>query len=208
MVDGHDSRKKLAVVDLDGTLVAGNTLHIYFRCALTDALRRGDLKTAATLSALAALRAARLVSHRRFKFSFLESVKPSERLKKDFVRKVTASVRPEVSAIISHLKSDGAEILLASAAPAFYIGWFWNDDYIATPVENNPGRTELRGPVKLKAVERYARKHNMSLYAVITDHSDDLPLLKAGARRNILVKPSSHTLMTVKMAGVAPLEVI
>lgn len=208
MVDGHETRKKLAVVDLDGTLVAGNTLHIYIKCALTDALRRGNVKMAAILSGLAALRAARLISHRGFKFRALDSIRPSERLRRRFTKVVSSSFRPEVLAVISGMKSEGIEVLLASAAPGFYIPWFWNGDFIATPIKDNTTRTELRGTMKLMGVNSYAEKHGLRLYAVITDHSDDLPLLKAGAIRNILVKPSANTLMTAKLAGVAHLEVI
>jgi phosphoserine phosphatase len=89
-----------------------------------------------------------------------------------------------------------------------YVDWIWHGVSLATPVANNKTRTELRGATKRNAVLQYAQQHNLQLYAVITDHADDLALLMCGARQNILVHPSSSTIASAQMAGVPNLRII
>lgn len=195
----------LVVTDLDGTLVRGNTLHIYLRCGLTDCLRRHRYGRALSITALMCLRRLRIISHRTMKFGCLKRIEPDPRLRLDFTRKVEARIDPSVTELLDRYRLSGHSILLATAAPVTYIPWIWQGDFVATPTEGNPERFECRGNEKVSAVREYMRRKGIGIIqAVITDHSDDLPLLTEGARETFLVNPSPSTLMAVKLAGLNP----
>lgn len=200
MVKGFQ-RKRLAVVDLDGTLVRGNTLHEYIRIGFRRVSWRGRFK----IINLALLRAFHLIPHARFKFGCLKLIAPTPALLKEFAERIESIKNPAILSLIASMEAEGTDILLATAAADTYVGSLWSGEYIATTTAEE---TELKGERKLQAVERYMEEHNLALYAVITDHHDDLPLMLAGARRNILVHPSEKTLTIAKKNGVANLEVV
>lgn len=193
--------KTLAVIDLDGTLVRGNTLHIYMQAGARSLWRTRRYGKLAALLGISALRALRLVSHRRMKWTAIRLIGHADSpLKDDFTARVKASVNPAVTALVATFRSRGEQVLLASAAPAFYIPWLWDGPYIATQIEDNPQRVELRGNCKKNAVLEYARVHGVALRDVVTDHHDDLPLLLAAAGDRYLISPSAATLTTVRAA--------
>lgn len=201
MVNGH-ALKPLVVVDLDGTLIYGNSLRLYARCAVSDALRRRRPLRAMRLLGIMGLRLCRLYSHRRMKWRLFQTAGVSAGLQAEFTRRIKADMRADVAAILSEKERDGAAVLLASAAFDFYIPWFWTGPYLATKTLDNPGRVELRGENKLRAVQRYADRNGFRLDTVLTDHSDDLALLAAPFRQRILVSPSASTRASVAMAGI------
>lgn len=215
MVDGHEMTAdnntatvagqgacRVAVVDLDGTLIYGNTLHIFARCALRDALHGGRLLDAAAISWLLGLRLLRLCTHRTMKFGILRRARLTDSLRARFVARVDKDRRQAVAAQLDSLRKDGCTLLLATAAANVYVPWIWHGYFLATPVADNPECRELRGLAKLAAVRRWCADRGAILYAVITDHADDLPLLTAGAELNILVDPSPSTYAAVRIAGV------
>ncbi len=175
MVEGlsHTGRP-IAAVDLDGTLVAGNTLHIYIRTALAHV---GMAKRLRILCWLAARRL-RLASHQRMKFAILDLIEPTDALLDDFKARVSRHFNPAVTRLLDRLRSEGYRVILATAAPDVYIPRIWNGDFVATPTRDNPERHECRGTAKLAAVHA-AMQPGDYLAAVITDHLDDLPLLAA-----------------------------
>ena len=206
MVDGH-ALKKLVAVDLDGTLIHGNSLRLYLWCALRDCVRRRHPLTAARICAVLALRVARIYSHRRMKWRLLQLGGASTSLKNDFTARIKAMMRDDVTQILRTKSDSGCRIVLATAAPDLYIPWFWEGDYLASATFDNPGHIECRGSNKLKAVTAYAAKNGMTLDTVLTDHIDDLALLTADVAHRILVNPSARTLAAVNMAGI-PIDTI
>lgn len=170
------------MIDLDGTLVRGNTFHEYLRLGLGEALRGGHLWRSMRLAALMGLRALRLIPHARLKFGSLRLIEPTPALQRKFAGRISSMRNEEVERLIAVYEAEGAHILLATAAPAVYVPWIWTGEYVATT-----GGTELRGEEKLKAVREYMSRNGLSLYAVVTDHEDDRPLLQAGAIHNVIV---------------------
>ncbi len=202
------SRRKLVVVDLDGTLIAGNSLHIYLKCGVMSLLHDGKWGKALRVLLLGGLRVLRIVSHRRMKFAALQLIEPTNELRNEFCKKIERLRRPEVEQLLKDFSDNNYDIILATAAADIYVGWIWQGISLATPMANNKQRRELRGETKRNAVLQYAQQHNQELYAVITDHSDDLALLMCGARQNILINPSPSTIAAAQMAGVANLRII
>lgn len=202
MVDGQIkyTGKHIVVVDLDGTIIAGNTLRIYITEGMRDMFHRHPLRTL-TVATIVALRKLRLISHRRMKFAALKRIEASQALRQRFIRSFDTKRRPEVAELLAEYRSNGATILLATAAPDVYIPWIWSGPYVATPTDSNPDRIECRGQNKLLAVKRFMEPGD-KLEAVITDHIDDLALLSAGAQTNYLVSPDTRTLTAVRLADI------
>ncbi len=197
MVTGQQNPlKPLTVVDLDGTLVDGNTLHEYIKAGFAEASPGNKI----SLAILAILRGLRLISHKRMKFGALSLIPPTDGVKKRFLSKI--KLRPEVKSIIE----DKDAVILATAAPDIYVPWIWNGAYVATPTKSNPDREECRGENKVRAITKGIGNQPYYIDTVITDHHDDLPLMKI-ARNVILVHPSATTIAAAKMAGTNPVVI-
>lgn len=199
---------KLAVVDLDGTYLRGNSLHILIRCAFAQALRAGHLSRACRMAFYAGLRLLRLSSHAKMKFAMLRVIPLSPTLCQKFAAKARANINPEVATDLDRLRQSGYHILLATAAADSYVPLIWDGDYVATPMSNNPDYHECRGELKLKAVKQYATTHKLRISIIFTDHRDDLALLaRANAERVVLVNPSASTIVACQMASIRNLEI-
>lgn len=198
MVDrltNKETEKALTVVDLDGTYVTCNTLREYILTGLKHHLRRSHLLSSIKVSALMALRVLRLISHKTMKFGCLAALAKDSGFHAVFAAKMRASVNNEVVAIIESKRAEGHAVLLATAAPDFYVPLIWDGDYVATASVDNPDRTECRGEEKLRRVLEYARANGCHIDTVISDHHDDAPLLRYNSDgTNILVRPSDKTL--------------
>lgn len=183
--------RPLLAVDLDGTLVNGNTLHIYFRCALEDMLLRGRLADVAFCTGLLVMRRMNFVDHRTMKFGIFRRIRPTDRLRTRFIAATKRLVRRDVADLIEGYRAQGYAILLATAAPADYIRDIWEGRYVATDMNpvTNPRRVECRGNEKLRRVKAYAKSHGFRLAAAISDEADDdAPLLHA-AREAFVAAP-------------------
>lgn len=196
MVERFQS-KKIVVVDLDGTLLDGNSLHQYF----LSAFKHSNFLIKLKIGWILFLRKIRFISHKYMKFTLIRSIAPNDRIQKDFVFHTKNKIRKEVLIKLDEFRSNGAEVLLATAAPDFYVPWIWDGKFVATTTVNNYQK-ECRGKEKLRAVKEFMG-HDSILEAVITDHSDDLPLLMEGAKYNILVNPDKKTLDIIKHKNIA-----
>lgn len=198
MVEG----RKVTVVDLDGTLVQGNTLHLYLRAALRCLWWRRPL-AALRVAALMAARAVRLIPHSTMKYGAARAVGAHPaviaRLKQ------TAHLNPQVIKLIEERKAMGDTVLLATAAFTFYARELWDGDLVGSELAAGP-EAECRGEHKAAAVTAYLRQHRAGLACVITDHHDDLPLLRLNpAGPNYLIHPSAKTLhLTAGLLVTAP----
>ncbi|MCM1449738.1 MAG: haloacid dehalogenase-like hydrolase [Clostridiales bacterium] len=198
--DDGDSRP-LVVVDLDGTLVNCNTLHVYIISGLRRLVVQSPVK-ALKLTAIVALRSVRLVTHRTMKRMAMTLIDPDTYVRGMFVRTVGSKMNERVREMLDGMEAKGYITLLATAALDVYIPWIWEGGYVATSTSGNPQCHECRGIIKATAVADIASRCNLDLDTVITDHHDDLPLMEACARNIILVNPSAHTVEKLTMAGV------
>lgn len=172
----------LMAVDLDGTLVDGNTLHIYIRAAVSEMLRNLRVADLGYTFGMLALRRLGLVSHRTMKFGIFARIHHTPALSRRFEREVRRRMRDDVARLIERKRAEGYHILLATAAPAHYVGLVWQGDYVATDMDcgSNPERTECRGDEKLRRVLDYASARGLTLAAAVSDDTDDdAPLLNA-----------------------------
>lgn len=201
MVKGYEI-KPLTIVDLDGTLLRGNSLHIFAACSMRDALRHGRLAQAATVAGWLFLRRLRLCGHRRMKWAVIGATAITPSFKVDFVRKIHKSINPQVKTLIDERRHEGTTVLLATAAADLYVPWIWDGPYVATRTADNPSHIECRGEEKLKAVMAYAANNCLTPTTIVTDHHDDMALLMVPFAERILVSPSAKTLRAIKDTGI------
>lgn len=167
-------------VDLDGTLLRGNSLHEYIRCGL----RHGSLWQRIRLAVFLGLRRMRLVSHVWMKRRTLAAIRRDDGLVADFKMRVDAMRRTEVQRLIDRHIASGGRVLLATAASEVYVYDIWHGECVCTDVACD---VECRGDEKVRRVLDYAAGHGCILDVVVTDHPDDLPLLRCPGVRRIIV---------------------
>lgn len=191
------ARPMITVVDLDGTYVRGNTLHIYIRCGMAQMLRRLSFGKLLRTFGLLALRRLHLVSHKAMKFGICAMIDPADmRLRRKFKARVEQLINTDVRKALD--KAD--KLLLATAAPDTYVPWIWEGAYVATAMQDNPGRIECRGEEKMRRI-RGVVKYPAELDTLYTDHSDDIPLMES-FYDVVLVSPSTETVMKVESLGI------
>lgn len=189
MVERYE--KKAVVVDLDGTLIRGNSMILFCRWAVWRMFARGQIVTAISMLSWISARILRLTSHSRMKKAILK------RCEGKFTEK-------EIDAFLSHnldgivnqkvlqiaRESDYIRVL-ATAAPALYSKPFGRKlgFYHVLATEYDKTRfNENIGDRKLESVNRLLSEIGAEMAIVITDHDDDAPLLRANRGRNYLVQ--------------------
>lgn len=190
---------KLMAIDLDGTLLRGNTLRIYMRCGLGQMWRRHHYGRMLRALWLIALRRLRLIHHTTMKFGVIHMIDPDDPvLRRQFVQRVDRLRNPQVRTVMSEWCQAGGVVVLATAAADVYVPWIWSGPFLATKTYDNPRHIEMRGPNKAHAVSCFARDHGLQLWIVVTDHIDDLPLMEQAADGVILVNADRKTIGIVK----------
>ncbi len=167
-------------VDLDGTLVRGNTLHEYIRCGL----RHGGIRSRLRILAALTLRRLRVSSHVAMKRRVLAAIRPDAAFVADFRGRVDAMRRPEVDALMRRHREAGGIVVLATAASELYVPLIWDGDSVSTDARC---AVECRGAEKLRRVLSYAEARGARLDTVVTDHPDDMPLLARPGVRRVIV---------------------
>lgn len=174
-----------AVIDLDGTLLRGNSLEAYTRWAVKALLRRGLIHRSVLIVAWVALRRMRVVCHRRMKWHILRLGRALDTTSLlDILQGMT---RPEVAAMID------PEAVLATAADGWYAvplaRRFGFRHILATePAEHYRDYIECRGSIKARRVKNLVTHESLTVGTVVTDHPDDLPLFDAFPQaRHILI---------------------
>jgi phosphoserine phosphatase len=180
MVNGlQNMTHKTMVVDLDGTYIRGNTLHIYIKTAIKYNLHILRIDRVAAMAILLMLRKCHLIKHVTMKFGCLRLSGREDKLLEQFAEAVKAKINDNVRQLIDQHLSLSGNVLLATAAADFYVCKIWHGDFVATAFNNNPNRTECRGETKVKMVNEWLSRNGSQIHIVITDHPDDLPLLEA-----------------------------
>ncbi|MBQ8423120.1 MAG: haloacid dehalogenase-like hydrolase [Coprobacter sp.] len=200
-----------AVIDLDGTLLEGNSFKIYVLFVVKEAMKAFRLDLMAVTLFYVAARLLRLIPHATMKYRLLlllDSFMVGERI----ARLVDILLQRLNVALYEEIKvwqRDGYFVCLATAAPECYAGTIVArlnlDACCATSSPMNKEEWhENRGEHKLEAVQALFAEKEILLRRVVTDHGDDMPLLEANrAGDNILVAPSAQFQKTLEQRGVA-----
>lgn len=184
------------VIDLDGTLIDCNSFTEFVKHLFAQ-LPEARLK----IFGIVALRKLRLITHLEAKRRIVAiAQKYLQKVDIDkFIDKLSTHLRPS---LLQRIET-ADRVILATAAPEIYVIPLAQRLGIPDVAATRHNGAENRGQVKMRNVENAGVKFDLDT-VVITDHYDDLPLLQRNsAGQNILVNPSSTTLMHLKMAGIS-----
>lgn len=194
-------KRKAVVIDLDWTLLQTNTFKDYIVFVAKKALC--DVRPHITMILLGWVlcRKCRLISHQTMKYWILRVTQSfmTESYLRNFVSQIKNKKNGKVVELCQNFRQAGYFMLLSTAAPENYVRLlcldFLFDDYCASPLPQQ-GTLWKENVCEQKRNNTLSllQKKNVMLDVMITDHYDDLPLLKEKKRRNILVSPTVKTI--------------
>lgn len=212
MVDGLEMTKTpCAVIDLDGTVIKGNSMHEMIRYMLRKALLCGDAGTFFGVMRYLLLRKLGVVTHREMKHPIhvmAEKFMLRGGRLEELVEVIMGMVNTDVTDVIADLSNRGYKILLATAAPDVYVreiaGRLSANGCICTlGTEKIDDYIETKGVEKLRRVSDYAIARGWEIRCVITDHSDDMPLLALPDVERVLVNPDKELCADLRLLKLA-----
>lgn len=196
---------KIAVFDLDGTLFRGSSLKEYFKFGIRRLLRRGHIADALTIVRHAIAAKTGLATHIGAKYAVCRLL--AERLTPDdieaFVSRLLRGINREVLDLAQDCRDRGMLVILSTASPAEYClplaRRLGIDICHATPLTPTFAEyAENRGAAKPARLPL----DRGELAVVVTDHHDDLPLLRANPGINRLINPSARTLAILRRENI------
>lgn len=201
--------RKAIAVDLDGTLFSTNTFQDYLLFCGREAMLRFRFLLALQILVWVTLRKLRLVRHSRMKRALLNAsasfMQRRGRLD-NFVEQELLHVNHQAQLLMEQYRNRGNLLILVTAAPDLYARPIAEtlhfDLCCATPLPSEVviGQwQEYVGENKVQALQRLLQVHKAELDVVITDHYDDIPLLRYNSSgQNFLIHPTEATLSALR----------
>lgn len=188
------------IVDLDGTLISRNSFTLFVKWLGRAFVSRRRYKALMQLCRYVAERKMRLISHARCKQLIIDLVQRnlSETEMDAFGESLSAYLRPLVMDIITEARREGRVCVLATAAPGIYAKAFGRKVGMDCCIATSGGEKECKGDEKLRRINDLLRERGLKLWGVITDHHDDLPLMRVAGIKRWLVAPSAETVKKMR----------
>lgn len=208
MVYRFEAMTPTVVIDLDGTLLDCNTFRMYIVAMTKHMAARCRIYDLIVVTLFVALRGVRVISHAKMKRQVLKTTDKyaTEEWLREFSMRLFAYRNNRVMDVIRYYKEKAYGVIIATAAPANYATWIADRVHVgvclATSMDVDGDWEEFSGERKLEGVMKYLDKSGGELATVVTDHYDDLPLLKHNLGRNIIISPSKKTLRKLEWANV------
>jgi len=186
--------KKTLVVDLDGTLYSINTFHSFIKYLILYCVKSFNILLLFKIVLITCGRVIKIVSHSKMKYVILKAIQNNNNIDYiKFVNSISAYKRG-----FSEINSNEFQIkILATAAPDCYANIIAENEHfdvcLATnfPEVNFNNVFENIKDVKKNNVIKYLQNIDIhEIDTLITDHIDDLPLMKL-SRTNMIINPNS-----------------
>ena len=186
-------KKKVLVVDLDGTLFKINTFHYFMMYLIKYCIKSFNIILLLKILVTIFSRGSKLVSHSKMKYNILKSIKNKESIDYNkFVNSISNMKRD-----ISLIRDSSFDLkILATAAPACYanlISEYESFNYcLATefPVSNfTEDFDNIKETKKNNTINHLLNNKINEIDTLVTDHIDDLPLMKL-AKKNVIINPN------------------
>lgn len=191
------TKKGATFVDLDGTLVKGNSLKIFMgRLPWTLLKRRAPGASILSLWWMGC-RCLRLVSHRDMKWR-LTRLSRRHLLPEDWdvvAERISAKINPVVKDYMDSPSRSKCAKFIATAAMEEYVAPLCRllgyDGIVATRFSDiRKDYVEMRGLEKLAGIQDVLASRQLRLESFLTDHYDDIPTAREYPGLSILVNPS------------------
>ncbi len=201
--------KGVTFVDLDGTMLAANSMHIFMRRLPWMLMRRKAIGAAIGSLWWMTLRCMRIVSHRSMKWHLTKIARHHlhDSDWEDMAESMLLTVNPKVKEYIRTRRDRGCLTYIATAAAEEYalqicrrLGY---DGVLATEFTDRlQDYKELSRHAKHEAIERLLQDERLRLESFLTDHTDDLPTAMAYPNLTILVGGPGKTADEYRDAGI------
>jgi phosphoserine phosphatase len=187
-------KKKVLVVDLDGTLFTVNTFHYFIKYLLLYSVANFNLVLLFKIVSAVLFRLLRITTHAKMKYHILKAIANKTDLNYNkFVKSISLKKRN-----LSILKDTSFDVkILATAAPSCYANSIAKNEQFHVclgtnfPNSNFDNDFENIKAVKKSNVIKYLANIGLTeIDTLVTDHIDDLPLMKL-AKHNIIVAPNT-----------------
>lgn len=124
-----------------------------------------------------------------------------------FAGSLLSHTNPKVAEVLQEEREAGATIILATAAPEIYAAPLARrlhiNHYVATAYQPDFNLfSETRKEEKLRQAMETAKRLGLKIMKIISDHHDDLPLMKCPGVETILVSPSEKTVSELQKEGI------
>ncbi|MDE7346922.1 MAG: haloacid dehalogenase-like hydrolase [Muribaculaceae bacterium] len=205
----QEELKGATFVDLDGTLLSANSMHIFMHRLPGMLMRRKAVAAAIGSLWWISLRSLRLIDHRTMKWHLTKTARQHldnsdwEGLTEDML----LSANRKVIDYIQSRRERGCLTYIATAAAEEYalpicrrLGY---EGVLSTEFRDClRDYEELNRHAKHEAIERTLESEGLRLESFLTDHTDDLPTAKAYPLLTILVGATKKTADEFREAGI------
>ncbi len=184
-------------VDLDGSLIAGNSMHIFMKRLPRLLMKRHSAGAAMSALWWTWMRSLRLTSHRNMKWHLTKIARRhlEEEDWESLAEAIAEVTNAHVADLVASRRERGCQTYIATAALEDYtlplcrlLGY---EGAIATRfTENKRDYEEMKGFAKRDGIEQLLTQENLRLESFITDHPDDLPTAKAYPNLTVVVNPT------------------
>lgn len=174
--------KKIAFVDLDGTLIKNNSFHIWLKVLVWSSLKRGNFINFFKIQFIVILRLLKIYSRKKMKSSLLKlsiNSKYADEIKDEIASRCIPFFRITLINRLIELNFD--YIFIVSAAPSFYLDSIIKkmdlsvNQIIGSTFENG-FYYECAGENKKVMIDKLKNKFNEDCkFCLYTDHYEDLP---------------------------------
>lgn len=197
------------ILDLDGTLISGNSMHIFMKRLPGLLLKRHAFSGALSTLWWTWMRSLKFMSHRKMKWHLTKTAR--RRLLDEDWESIAAILKghlnPRVMEYALSRRQRGCRTYIATAALEEYaiplsrlLGF---DGAVATQFSDKFSEyEELNGYAKHDAIESLLAEEGLRLESFLTDHDDDLPTASAYPGLTIMVDPSDKSAHSFQMNGV------
>ncbi len=201
--------KGTTFVDLDGTLISGNSMHIFMRRLPGMLMKRRAVGAAIASLWWNSLRSFRLISHRSLKWHLTKTARChlEDSDWEQLAQSIALMINPKVSDYIQSRRERGCLTYIATAAMEEYalplsriLGY--EGELVTQFSDSISDYEELNHHAKHKAIERLLEENQLRLESFLTDHTDDLPTAAAYPGLTILVGVSKKTADEFRNSGV------
>jgi phosphoserine phosphatase len=195
----------IVVIDLDKTLLTVDSYPKWAFFLLRRAIATIDPRTFILVFSYTTLRALRVYDHLTYKKKLM-MLNNRDDLNQEFAKSLAPFFRKTVLDYIKNIKNDhtNAKFILSTAAPINYIEHlpailpFKVEHLFASKIENKV-LVENSGQAKVDSFQKVYPNSKCDIF--MTDHSDDLPMMKF-SDKVVLVGPSQSTIDMVKNRGI------
>lgn len=193
-----------AIFDLDGTILRVNSLKKFLIWEIKKLLLFHNYKAVGIILASVALRQLRMISHERMKWLMMSHCHNLENVMTQFCDTLMNEINWEVVKLMEKERMDGYKIAIVTSAPEEYALPFSQklraDICLATKRAGNSfsDYRQNKGVAKVERVKPLCS----DIRCVVTDHYDDIPLMRICQGKNYLVNPSKHTICRLKKNGI------